>query len=241
MKRSDTIRCRSRCWQLVVFVVLLMSQACVTTRHPNYAAYLEHMPRSILVLPPVNESTAVMAPYIYLSTVTRPLAERGYYVFPVGFIDILMKQAGQPHPEEMARVSLARIREIIDPDAVLYMTIKDWGTKYRVIDSVTRVHLVGQLIDADTGIVLWQGEYNLERSSSEGQSDLIGMLVVAVIQQIISNFSDPTRDVARMNNTQLFWNDFSGLLIGVRHPRFEEDQRRHREILNRQIAEEGPG
>ena len=39
----------------------------------DYSAYLDHMPRSILVLPPVNESTAVMAPYIYLATVTRPL------------------------------------------------------------------------------------------------------------------------------------------------------------------------
>ena len=241
MNRSDMNRSHSTRWQLGLLSGLLFAQGCVSPTPPDYAAYLDHMPRSILVLPPINESTEVMAPYIYLSTVTRPLAERGYYVFPVAFIDILMKQNGLPQPEDMAQAPLTKIREIIDPDAVLYMTVKDWGTKYRLIDSVTRVHLVGRLIDTDTGALLWQGEHLVERSSSEGQSDVISMLVVAVIQQIVSNFIDPTRNVARMNNTQLFLNDFNGLLIGVRHPRYEEDQRRRREILNRHIAEEGPG
>jgi hypothetical protein len=54
-------------------------------------------------------------------------------VFLVAFVDILMKQNGLPHPEDMAQVPLDRIREVIDPDAVLYTTIKDWGTKYRLI------------------------------------------------------------------------------------------------------------
>ena len=178
-----------------------------------------------------------MAPYIYLSTVTRPLAERGYYVFPVAVIDALMKENGLPHPDDMAGVPLSKIREIIGPDAVLYMTVLDWGTKYRLIDSVTKVHLAGTLIDVDTETVLWQGEHLVEHSSSQGASDPIGMLVAAVVSQIVSSIVDPTRGVARQNNTVLFLNQRSGLLFGGRHPDYEAALRQRREELNRSIAE----
>jgi len=178
-----------------------------------------------------------MAPYVYLSTVTHPLAERGYYVFPVAVIDTLMKENGVPTPDDMAQIPLDKIREIIDPDAVLYMTVKDWGTKYRLIDSATTVHLWGQLVDTDTGAVLWQGEHTVVRSSSEGQDSLIGMLVAAVVNQVASSLADPSRDVARMTNTQLFLNGNNGLLLGARHSGYEEAQRQCRELMNQDIAE----
>ena len=204
----------------------------------DYNAYLEHMPRSILVFPPCNESTEVMAPYIYLSTVTRPLAERGYYVFPVAVIDTLMKENGVPTPEEMAQIPLHKIREVIDPDAVLYMTVKDWGTKYRLIDSVATIHLWGQLVDTDTGAVLWQGERTVVHSPSQNQGGLVEMLATAVVNQIVSSIADPSRDVARMTNAQLFLNDYDGLLFGERHSRYEEDQRLYRELMNQAISED---
>lgn len=224
---------------LVSFVLgMCFLQGCASAPHQyDYSAYLEHMPRSILVLPPCNESMEVMAPYIYLSTVTRPLAERGYYVFPVAVIDTLMKENGAPTPYDMAQIPLDKIGEIINPDAVLYMTVKDWGTKYRLIDSATTVHLWGQLVDTDTGMVLWQGERTVVCSSSEGQDNLIGMLAVAVVNQIVSSFADPSRDVARMTNTQIFLNGNNGLLSGERHSGYEADQRQHRELMNQAIDE----
>ena len=43
-------------------------------------------PTSILVVPVVNESVEVTASDYFLSTVSIPLAERGYYVFPVNLV-----------------------------------------------------------------------------------------------------------------------------------------------------------
>jgi Putative lipoprotein GNA1162-like len=62
----------------------------------DYTNFRLHPPRSILVLPPLNESTAVEATWGYLSTVTQPLAERGFYVFPVAVIDQFLKENGLP-------------------------------------------------------------------------------------------------------------------------------------------------
>ena len=75
--------------------VAVLCGGCATTPY-DYAPYRQHMPRSILVLPPLNESVEVNAPYSYLSTVTRPLAECGYYVFPVAVIDAFLKDNGLP-------------------------------------------------------------------------------------------------------------------------------------------------
>lgn len=226
--------CIARATCVFVFSVLLI-QGCSTTPPYDYSAYLDHMPRSILVLPPVNESTEVMAPYIYLSTITRPLAERGYYVFPVAVIDTLMKQNGVPSPEEMARVPLDKIRDVIGPDAVLYITVVEWGTKYQVIDSVSIVHVRGRLISTDTGLVLWEGEHTARKSSNSGQTNIIGMLVSALINQIGSTLSDPTRNLAAMTNAEMFLDPRDGLLLGPRNSEFEADQREHRALQNRAI------
>ena len=39
----------------------------------------------------MSHSTDVRATYSYLSTVTMPLAEKGFYVFPVALVDQMMK------------------------------------------------------------------------------------------------------------------------------------------------------
>jgi hypothetical protein len=117
------------------------------------------------------------------------------------------------------------------------MTVVEWGTKYQVFDSVTVVHVQGRLVDTDTGIVLWDGEHAVRHSSSSGQNGIIGMLVEAVVNQVIASFTDPSQDVARMTNSQLFLNKDRGLLVGQRSGGYESNQREHREIMNRTISE----
>lgn len=66
---------------------LLVLGGCQTTTPYDYTNFRAHPPRSILILPPLNESTALEGTYGYLSTVTQPVAEHGYYVFPVEVVD----------------------------------------------------------------------------------------------------------------------------------------------------------
>lgn len=109
------------------------------------------------MLPPINQSTDVRGTYSYLSTVTRPLAEMGYYVFPVAEVDELMKENGLPTAGEMRSVSLDKIGEIIGADSVLYVTLKKYGSKYELISSVTTVAADAKLVDVKTGVTLWEG------------------------------------------------------------------------------------
>jgi hypothetical protein len=77
-------------------LVALVLAGCVTHKPYDYTNFRENQPRSILVLPPLNESASVEGTYGYLSTVTRPIAERGYYVFPVSIVYQFFKENGIP-------------------------------------------------------------------------------------------------------------------------------------------------
>jgi len=146
----------NRNFKLLLPLLLVFTTGCVTTPPFDYSSFRNHRPRSILVLPPLNQTTDVNAPYTYLSTITRPLAECGYYVFPVAVVDAYMKENGLPSPEEMHGVALDKIRNIIGADAVLYVTIEEWGQKYIVVQSVTTIKAIARLIDTASGKVIWQ-------------------------------------------------------------------------------------
>src|SRR5437868_8617491 len=94
----------------------LLLAACQTVKPYDYTNFRAHPPRSILVLPPLNESTAIEGTYGYLTTVTRPVAERGYYVFPVAVVAQFMKENGLPTAHEMHEAPLAKVAEITGAD-----------------------------------------------------------------------------------------------------------------------------
>jgi hypothetical protein len=197
---------------------------CAAQQPTDYNAYRAHMPRSILVLPPRNEALDVNATYSYLSTITAPLAEAGYYVFPVAVIDQFLKDNGMPTPDEMQTASLAKIREIIGADAVLYVTIKDWGQKYQILQSTTVVNASARLVDTATGTTLWEGKAAAAEGSGGG-GDPIAMLVAAAIEQIVDTSTDRCHDVARQANFAMTYNPQNGLLPGPRSPNYATDKR----------------
>jgi hypothetical protein len=194
--------------------------ACASVEPYDYTLFEAHRPRSVLVLPPLDNSMEVEAAYAYLATVTRPLAERGYYVFPVAVVDRMLRDNGLTGPGEMHQAPLDRLREVFGADAVLYVTLKDWGTSYRVLDSTTEVSVEAHLVDTASGAEIWAGEHTAEYRASSGDGSLLGALIGAAINQIASSVSDPSAEVARDCNRALFCNETRGLLLGPYHPEY---------------------
>lgn len=201
-------------WTLLVLLLGLVLTGCATPPPYNYDALIAAKPRSIVVIPPANHSLEVDAPYIYLSTISRPLGNKGYYVFPVAVIDAFMKENGLPTPEEMNLVALDKIHQNIGADAVLYTTINDWGQKYNIISSNTVVNVSMRLVDARTGAQLWDASISAVRSSDSSSNSLIGNLLSAVATQIANSISDQTEEVSRMAVNQAIYQPQKGLLEG---------------------------
>ena len=193
---------------------------CATTPY-DYTNYRAHPPRSILVLPPLNESTDIRGTYGYLSTVTRPIAEMGYYVYPVVVVDHLFKENGMPTPGEMVQAPLDKIREIIGADAVLYITLRQYGTRYQVISSTTIVTAVAKLVDTRTGTLLWEGTLAAQDSSGR-PGNILADLVGALVTQVIGHSTDHAHNVAERANAQFAIKD-RGLLHGPYSPKYGQE------------------
>ena len=199
----------------IVLALLILVTGCATVEPYNYQAIEEHAPRSILVIPPVNNSVEVNAPYSYLSTITQPLAEKGYYVFPVSVIDTFLKENGLPTPAEMNNIPLDKIDEILGADAVLYVAIDDWGQKYNILSSVTVVKGHIKLVSVKSGALLWDAPIAAQYDPNGGNnSGLVGALVGAVVSQIAGEIKDYTPQTARMANNLAIFSKQRGLPNG---------------------------
>lgn len=196
---------------------------CANVTPVDYTAFREHRPKSILVLPPLNQSTAVEGTYGYLSTVTRPLAEMGYYVFPVTEVDEILKANGMPTAGEMHQVPLNKVAEIIGADSVMYITLEKYGSKYQVINSATTVEASAKLVDTKTGITLWQG-HAIAQENSGGSDNIIADLISAAVTQAINSSTDEAHAVSRATNELLFTSKNKGLLYGPYNPNFGKEK-----------------
>ncbi len=120
---------------------------CAAPVKTDYSAFRAAKPASILVLPPLNDSTDVNATFSMLAQSTYPLAESGYYVMPVTLVNETFHQNGLTMPADMHEVPVAKLKEIFGADAALY--VKDAeapATLLRLaIDTVNDAEQLAQL------------------------------------------------------------------------------------------------
>ncbi len=216
---------------LTSLLVVALAGGCTQKTPRDYSAFVRHDPRSILVLPPVNTTADVEASDLFLATVTQPLAEQGYYVFPILVVDQVMKSNGAPTPGDMHSVSWRKLGEIFGADAVLYVVINDWNTSYIGIATTTMVRINYRLVDVRTGQVLWSrmvsaGESSAAYTTGEDPFTMAFSVFMAQVQAIGAAVSDPEVKFARKANREAFQDAKDGLLPGPRHPAYATDPRR---------------
>ncbi|AHB05201.1 hypothetical protein LV28_06470 [Pandoraea pnomenusa] len=214
-------------WMAVAALAAAMTGCAVHQAKPyDYTAFKESKPKSILVLPPLNESPDIDATYSVLSQVTVPLGEAGYYVMPVALVDESFRQNGLTVAGDIHQVSPAKLREIFGADAALYIKIKQYGTKYMVLDSATVVTVSADLIDLRNGAKLWSGAASASNNEGGNNSGggLIGMLITAAVKQIVNSVSNAGYTVAGTANARLLSAGHpNGLLYGPRSPKYGTD------------------
>lgn len=214
-------------WMTVAALAAVMTGCAVHQAKPyDYTAFKESKPKSILVLPPLNESPDIDATYSVLSQVTVPLGEAGYYVMPVTLVDESFRQNGLTVAGDIHQVSPAKLREIFGADAALYIKINQYGTKYMVLDSATVVTVSAELIDLRNGAKLWSGAASASNNegNNSGGGGLIGMLITAAVKQIVNSVSNAGYTVAGTANARLLSAGRpNGMLYGPRSPKYGTD------------------
>lgn len=203
----------------------LVMTGCATKAPFDYTAYKESRPRSILVLPPLNNTPEVQASYSVLSYATRPLAEAGYYVLPVTLVAEAFKENGMTQAADMHATPADKLQQIFGADAALYVTINKYGTTYQVISSASVVAADAKLVDLKTGKLLWTG--SAFASSEEGQNQqggLAGLLISAIVKQVMATVLDESHKIAGVTTARLMSAGTpNGMLYGPRSPNYGKD------------------
>lgn len=186
----------------------------------NYSEYKQANPRSILVLPPVNKTTDTKATLGFYSNTQKPLAEAGYYVFPVAVVYETFKNNGYTVSDDIHQIGASKLHEIFGADAAMYITVKDYGTRYFVFGSVSVVTAEAILVDLRSGKKIWEG--TATASSEEGknnQGGLAALLISAIAKQIVGTAVDESYGVSKITNLRLLSAGLkNGVLYGPYHP-----------------------
>lgn len=153
----------------------------------------EEQPKTIVILPPMNATTAADAPVYYSTTIYAPLVLRGYYVFPYDVTTRILMDNGFISTEELLNNSLEPFNEYFGADAVLFSTIHKWDLTYAVLAATLAVDIECTLRSTKTGKDLWNIRKNvvidLTGRSSSG-NPLVDLIAQAIATSIAAAASD---------------------------------------------------
>jgi hypothetical protein len=198
---------------LIALLATALAAGCVTPPKKDYTAFRAADPHSILVIPVVNNTTSIEAPGLFLSTLPIPVAERGYYVFPVNMVKGVLEIEGLSDPNMVHTADTARLCNLFGADAVLYVSIEAWTAKYIVINTQVTVEFDYVMKDGKTGDTIWKEHRRVASNSSDGARDPLSPLVMAVIAKAYPNYMP----LARSANSWVFTAPGIGLPKGPRH------------------------
>lgn len=179
--------------------VLLTGCASAPVVKPDFSAFEAAKPRSILVVPATNKSVDVDAPAYLLTTLTVPLAEKGFYVFPIHTAKTVLEQEGMYEGEQIHKQPPEQLAKMFGADAVLYVTINQWDAKYVVIQTTVTVDFDYRLVSKD-GTELWKANKRMQYTPQNQGGGLIGAAIAAAIERARPNYMPLTQ----MANNDVF-------------------------------------
>ncbi|ABR90131.1 Uncharacterized conserved protein [Janthinobacterium sp. Marseille] len=210
---------------LLSLFVLSLSGCATQLSKKDYTDLRTEAPRSILVVPAVNRSVEVTAPDYFLSTISRPLAERGYYVFPVHLVKRMMEDDGLNDADMVHAGDPQRLGKMFGSDAVMYITIERWDAQYIVFSTTVTVEMKYVLKSTASGQTLWSNSQKLvyqpqNNNSGGGLAGLIAQAVVAAVAKAAPNYVP----LAQQANMQAVSTKGQGLPAGPYIDLYQKDQ-----------------
>lgn len=188
-----------------LLVSLLVLTGCASQQvKPDLAEFVAAAPRSILVVPAVNKSLDVDAPHYLLSTLTVPLAEKGYYVFPVSTTKLVLEQEGFYEGDQIHSQPPEQLARLFGADVVLYVTINRWDAQYAVLATTVTVSFDYRLVHK-SGAELWKATQQMAYTPQNNNyghplANLIGAAINAAIARAKPNYLPLTQ----LANDQVF-------------------------------------
>lgn len=217
-----------RLFKFVVVTLLSASvlSGCVTppkyvTKAEEFPGMYTEKPKSLLIMPPINLSTAADAKDYYATTIEIPMALQGFYIFPYQLTAEVLKQQGIYDSELVYDMPLGKFQEYFGADAVMFTKIQKWDTSYTVVASTLTVSIDAEIKSTKTSEVLWQynGTVVVNLAGNNSGGGLAGLIANAIVTAINTAAADYTT-YAKQANGRFAWT----IPAGPYHPKHLKDQ-----------------
>ena len=200
---------------LLLPLVLIGCAKPVADAGTKYASFRQANPRSILIVPVVNRTVEVTAADYFMSTIAKPVAERGYYVYPTYLVKRLMEDDGLGDADLVHQTDPKRLGGLFGSDAILYVTIDQWDAKYAVFSTSVEVSFRYVLKSAHTSETLWSTqEAHRYSSQDQGSGSGLGGLLVAAVSAGIAKAAPDFIPLAQKANANAVQTPHHGLPAG---------------------------
>lgn len=110
------------------------------TRGSLYPGMYEEKPVTLLVMPPINNTANVDAKELLYTSISRPLAEAGYYVIPPALAMDVLRQESAYDAELFLDRPLRQFHDFFGADAVVFPIIDAWAKQGVGIN--TKLHYI---------------------------------------------------------------------------------------------------
>lgn len=189
---------------VALFVALLVTGCAAPVVKSDLSAFQAAKPRSILVVPAVNKSLDVDAPNYLLTTLTVPLAEKGFYVFPVHTARTVLEQEGFYEGDAIHQQPPQALASLFGADAVLYVTINRWDAQYALISTTVTVNFDYRIVGKD-GTELWKANKQMQYTpQNTNTGHPLGNLIAAAVSAALTRADPNYLPLAVMANDQVF-------------------------------------
>ena len=191
-----------------VFLTALTLSACgiatpdKLTRGSLYPGMYEEKPLTLLVMPPINNTANVEAKELLYTSISRPLAEAGYYVIPPTLAMDVLRQESAYDAELFLDRPLLQFHKFFGADAVVFSIIDSWAKQGIGIRTKIRYLIKSTLTDQ----VLFDRTCDLFLDlsvNSGGNNGLLGALVDLAASALNTALTDHI-EAARKANYYIF-------------------------------------
>lgn len=188
--------------RILYFIILCcMTASCgmisTVTRESQYAKMYEEKPLTLLVMPPINNSTNVEAKDLLYTSISRPLVEAGYYVIsPLLAMDVLKAESAYDS-ELFFDAPLTTFQNYFGADAVVFSIIDTWAKKGTGIE--TKIRYVIKSAYSNEILFDRSCDLYLDLSIDSGANGLLGALVDLAASAINTAATDHIKAARKAN------------------------------------------
>lgn len=207
---------------VLLLLLVLMVSACGSTasltRQSLYPGMYEERPVTLLVMPPINNTANVDAKELLYTSISRPLAEAGYYVIPPSLSMAVLRQESGYDAELFLDRPLRQFHDFFGADAVVFSVIDEWAKQGIGIRTKIRYFIKSTTTDQ----ILFDRTCDLFLDlsvDSEGNNGILGALIDIAASALSTAMTDHI-EAARKANYFIF----KDLPVGKYHSLYLKDQ-----------------